>query len=565
MPRARAGHQIYGWVVGAAGISLALFFSRRLESDQWTALLFFTVLASSAEYLDIRLSTGVRLSATFATVLPCFLLVGTPGAICVSMLSSLLGNALPRRRPLNVAVFNLGQYALSWLGAGGVYHALEGSEVFLWRGGTWLAVAGLILSYFVVNHVLVTVYVAWRDVSCCRQFPPRVLAVWQESVGWDALTYLLTVPPALTMAEVFQKRGPGGAALVFVPLVAMAYILRLHMELRAAHRRLTAIHQLAQRLNAALERERVLDMLPEAVKSLVSCDVCAVYLREAQDGILSLARLEHPRPVAFSLPCLCLGQGPLGRLAEEGRAAVVADAVAAGWVVPDPEDPVPPRGAAAVPLTREGGLVGFLWVSSSRPGGYSAQELQALQILGNQAAVALQNAMLYRRAEELSITDDLTGLTNHRYFMRRLQDSLLTARARGEAVALLYVDLDDLGQYNDSYGHLVGDELLREFGETLRSAVRESDLPSRYGGDEFAVILAGASRQEALAVAERIREKLENHSFQGPAGPLRVTASIGIALFPEDAETATDLVRVADRAMYVAKTSGGNRVFSVGE
>ncbi|MDI6824279.1 MAG: sensor domain-containing diguanylate cyclase [Bacillota bacterium] len=556
------GYRIYAWLVGLAGIGAAVLFSWGHGLADPTALVLFVAMSSLAEFLDVRLPTGIRLSLSFAPVLPCFLLLGTAQAMWVNMLSSLLGNALPRRRPAFIAVFNLGQYALSCLAAGLVYRAVGGT-MGPGRGAGGVMGPGallLVLTYFMVNHLLVTWYAGWRDAGNLRSAPRKVLDVIRGSLGWDMLNYLVTIPVGVSMATAYSLQGPIWAAMVFVPVLAVAYILRLHLELQAAHRRLTVIQEVGRQLNATLERERVLDMLTGAIRRLVKCDVCAIFLKGGEDGVLHLARLDHPHPAAFPLSHLRPGEGELGRLLAERRAAVTSNAVSAGWLHVDPDDPAPPRGAAVVPLLMDGGLLGALWVSSAEARACSPQELQALEVLGTQAAVAVQNATLYRRAEELSVTDDLTGLYNHRYFTRQLQYAIGQCGSRGGTVALVYVDLDDLGNYNNTYGHVVGDALLREFGQTLRSAVREIDVPTRYGGDEFAVILAGASREEALAVAERIRARVEAHVFDGPDGPLRITASIGVAVFPEDAENVTDLVRVADQAMYVAKSEGGNRV-----
>lgn len=556
------GYRVYAWLAGLGGIGLALVWSWGHEPSGAGALALFVAMSTLAEFLDVRLPTGVRLSLSFAPVLACFLLLGTVEAMWVNMVSSLLGNALARRRPVSVGVFNLGQYALACLAAGFAYRAAGGSAVAGEEPGAGVGPEALflVLAYFLVNHLLVAWYVAWREAGHLRGAPRKLVEVLRGSLGWDALNYLVTVPVGVSMATVYALRGPVSAATVFVPVLAVAYILRLHLELRAAHHRLTVIQEVAQQINASLERDRVLDMLAGAVRRLVKCDACAIFLRDSQDGLLYLARLDHPHPSSFPLTHLCPGEGALGRLLSQGRPAATRDALEAGWVPRVPDDPVPPRGAAVVPLVSDGGLLGALWVSSAEPGGCSREELKALEVLGTQAAVAVQNANLYRKAEELSVTDDLTGLYNHRYFTRQLELALGQCGARGQPVSLLYVDLDDLSKYNNTYGHVVGDALLREFGQTLRSAVREIDVPTRYGGDEFAVILAGANREEAMSVAERIRSRVASHVFAGPHGPLHLTTSIGVAVFPEDAADATDLVRVADRAMYLAKSGGGNRV-----
>ncbi|HHY95951.1 MAG TPA: sensor domain-containing diguanylate cyclase [Firmicutes bacterium] len=576
MATSAAGHEAYKWAIGISGLLLLVFLSWGRAGANWAVLLLFALMAVLAEYLDVRMPNGIRISVTFAAVLPCFLLEGTLAAGWVNVLSSFFGNALPRRRPISVAIFNGGQYALSCLIAGGAYH-LAGGHVgvsgFL-GGADWFPLGVLVVSYFLVNHVLVTTYVVWREAGAIRRLPHRLQEIAGESLRWDVLNYLVTIPLALAMVQTLRGAGPGATLLLFAPMVAVGYVLRLHMELRGAMKRLTVINEVAEQLNSSLDQQRILQTLSDAVTRLVHCDVCAIYLREGDGGAatwteagpgrLRLAHLVHPYPSAFSLGCICPGEGEIGQALSRGRVTLVQDAVGAGWVTPDPEDPAPPRGAAVVPLARDGGLVGMVWVSSRRAGGCSADEVQALEILGSQAAVALQNASLYRRAEELAVTDDLTGLYNHRHFTSQLQTWLARCRRTGEPLALIYVDLDDMSQYNNNLGHVLGDDLLREFGQTLKSVVRETDVPTRYGGDEFAVILARAGREEALMVAERIREKLESHHFHGPSGALTITASIGVAMFPEDAQEATDLVRVADQAMYRAKSAGGNQVLSAG-
>ncbi len=171
------------------------------------------------------------------------------------------------------------------------------------------------------------------------------------------------------------------------------------------------------------------------------------------------------------------------------------------------------------------------------------------------------------RLREMSVTDGLTGLFNKRYFDLRLAEEIGRFNTTGQPVALLMLDIDHFKRYNDTFGHTRGDDVLREVARILRDTSRQSDIPCRYGGEEFAVILPGTGAEQAVAAAERLRRAVERHTFPGgdtqPGG--RLTVSIGVAVFPSDAADAAELVEHADQALYRAKDAGRNatQIFSV--
>ncbi|MFH1531335.1 MAG: diguanylate cyclase [Pseudomonadota bacterium] len=171
-----------------------------------------------------------------------------------------------------------------------------------------------------------------------------------------------------------------------------------------------------------------------------------------------------------------------------------------------------------------------------------------------------------RRLEELATTDGLTGLFNHRHFKGLLEVEVSRSKRLDFPTSLVMLDVDHFKQYNDTHGHPAGDLVLRDLSELLRSRLRGTDVPCRYGGEEFAVILLDTGKQMAMAVAEEIRSRIEATPFEGqesqPGGSL--TVSIGVATFPEDAEDQTALLRAADEALYAAKRGGRNQVVNAG-
>ena len=170
---------------------------------------------------------------------------------------------------------------------------------------------------------------------------------------------------------------------------------------------------------------------------------------------------------------------------------------------------------------------------------------------------SIEKQKLEEEIQRLSITDDLTGLYNHRYFFKTLEGELVRLTRQKTSLSLLMFDLDNFKKYNDLYGHLEGDKVLRKIGQIVRHSIRSNvDSGYRYGGDEFAALLIGASLDQALTIAERIRSFIEQAGFQN------ITVSVGLAEFKNlfDLE---EFVKSADDAMYVAKHSGGNRVYTI--
>ncbi|MFP5378575.1 MAG: diguanylate cyclase, partial [Vicinamibacteria bacterium] len=176
-------------------------------------------------------------------------------------------------------------------------------------------------------------------------------------------------------------------------------------------------------------------------------------------------------------------------------------------------------------------------------------------------AVALDNALVLRRAEALSVTDDLTQLYNSRYLNQVLRRETKRASRSGRPLSLLFLDLDGFKGINDHHGHLAGSQALVEAAGVIRGSARETDVVARFGGDEFALILPDTGSEGAAAVGERIRERVAEHAFlEGDGLRLKLTVSVGVATLPDVAASAEELVRAADMAMYQVKASGKNGI-----
>lgn len=189
-------------------------------------------------------------------------------------------------------------------------------------------------------------------------------------------------------------------------------------------------------------------------------------------------------------------------------------------------------------------------------------DLWKLTMFANNAGLAIGNSQEFEKTLILSNTDRLTGLWNYGYFQHQLAEEVKRATRFNRHLSLLMIDIDLFKKFNDTLGHIAGDRLLQEISDIIKESCREVDLVARYGGEEFAVILPETFKEKAYSSAERIRKLTAAHPCHYKEGQpsKRITISIGVASFPQDASNKEDLIAFADKALYVAKETGRNRV-----
>jgi diguanylate cyclase (GGDEF)-like protein len=219
------------------------------------------------------------------------------------------------------------------------------------------------------------------------------------------------------------------------------------------------------------------------------------------------------------------------------------------------------RGLIMLPLVVEGEAIGIVEITSTgRPTDQPAK-ITLARTMAHEAAMALENARSFEAVRNLADRDPLTGFFNHRYLHERLSEEVVRAVRTRRAVSVVMIDLDDFKLVNDTFGHVYGDRVLVHVAETIRTSLRASDVAARYGGDEFALILPETASHDAASVAERILDAFHARPFCAEGRrPLPMATSIGIATYPSDGRTATELLAAADAGLYAAKAGGGGRI-----
>jgi diguanylate cyclase (GGDEF)-like protein len=209
-----------------------------------------------------------------------------------------------------------------------------------------------------------------------------------------------------------------------------------------------------------------------------------------------------------------------------------------------------------VPLTFKERVLGVIeLVNGPGDGTFSPEDQRILSTVAEFSAIAIENAQNFHKVQELTVLDDHTGLFNSRHLRRVLESEVTRATRFGHPVSLVFFDLDHFKQVNDRHGHQAGSRVLREVGQLLSKTLRSTDVPVRYGGDEFVVLLPETSKDQALEAGRRLRDEIRSARFLAdePYGPLQISASFGIASFPDDAKTPDELLSRADEAMYRVK------------
>jgi diguanylate cyclase (GGDEF)-like protein len=218
-----------------------------------------------------------------------------------------------------------------------------------------------------------------------------------------------------------------------------------------------------------------------------------------------------------------------------------------------------------VPLMVGHKALGLLRIDSPCENHYTTEDLRFLTTIGDIGAVAIENAQLYERVEQLAITDGLTGLYLRRYLLGRMPEEISRQIRRKGALAFLMLDLDHFKQYNDRFGHVAGDIVLRTVGKLLADFFCAPGMfVCRYGGEEFSVLLPDCKPEKAMEMAEEIRKTIDGQTIMLRREQSKITVSIGVASFPKNARSTQELVHKADLALYQAKEQGRNRVCTAG-
>jgi diguanylate cyclase (GGDEF)-like protein len=317
-------------------------------------------------------------------------------------------------------------------------------------------------------------------------------------------------------------------------------------------------HDVAKALTSSLDLDSILQTTMEKMAEYFRPDTWSLLMVDEKNEELYFAIAVGDAADRLKDVRVKMGEGIAGWVAKHGEAVFSDD------VERDPRfskrvddvTQIETHSVIAVPLRSRLRVLGVIQLVNVDRAQFNQQEVFFLQALCDYAAIAIENARWVEKIQELTITDDCTGLFNARHLYKTLETEVYRSQRFGYEFSLLFIDLDHFKSVNDTHGHLIGSKLLAEIGYLVKAQLRLIDYAFRYGGDEFVVLLPQTGKDQAVVVARRLLDAMRASCFCKDEGlNLNVRASIGVATFPHDARSAHDIIRQADEMMYIVKNS----------
>ncbi len=327
---------------------------------------------------------------------------------------------------------------------------------------------------------------------------------------------------------------------------------------------LYTLYNISRSLSLSMDIDQLFETSIKVIGESLNLDEYCLMLTDDESGQLVMRASHGMDSKSVSKIRLDMGEGIAGKVAQNGSALMIKDISKESEFFYYPGSNLSKGCFLGVPLKfRDGKTMGVLNAHKPEPGQFFESDQRLFAAVAEHVAVAIENALVFKKTVELSNRDELTGLYNRRYFFEYFEKEVERAIRYGRALSLLMIDIDHFKNYNDSQGHIAGDALLKYLAEVMEINLRKADVLARYGGEEFLAILPETEKHDALIAGEKLREAIEEYDFHSEIadlGPGKITITIGISGFPADAKDAVSLLDLADKALYFGKAQGRNQV-----
>ncbi len=379
----------------------------------------------------------------------------------------------------------------------------------------------------------------------------------------EAATLCAAAPAVLLMALAFPRFGMAGLSGAAALLALVVVVAHFGFEVAGLREQVRAMEKISAITVSQTSAPRVADLFLQLSTSLVSCDRASLWLTDESDTRLECTA--NPKESGASRAVsLRFGEGLAGRAAARKKPVIVRDGTQDPRLAAEERRPSASSFAMLLlPLVAGNQVMGVAQLERDAPGAFSRRDLLRLQALASQAAATLANVRAHQDVYSQAVTDALTGLFNRRHMQTVLADERRRAQRYGHPLSVIMLDVDGFKSYNDTYGHVQGDVLLKMMADILQGQVRGVDRVGRFGGEEFLVVLPETPSEEAFQTAERLRQAVARTLFPGfAADPDLVvfkTISLGVATYPDITDDTQALVTLADNALYRAKRGGRNQ------
>ncbi len=324
------------------------------------------------------------------------------------------------------------------------------------------------------------------------------------------------------------------------------------------------LHEIGKTLTSTLDLKEVLSIIMQKISELLKPSNWSLLLIDEKKHELFFEIAVGENADKLKDMHLAIGEGIAGSVARTGEVLLIPDVASDPRFTSKMDEAThfKTQSIICVPLMSKGRVLGVVeLINSMQDKQFNSNDLKILTTLTDYAAIAIENAKYLQKVQELTIRDDLTTLYNSRYLHLMLEREMERSKRYGLHFSIIFLDLDHFKLINDKHGHLVGSNVLKETAKVIEIELRKPDIPIRYGGDEFVILLPETDKKNAYKVTERIRESLNSHIFLRKEGfSIKLTASFGVSSFPEDTDNTLDLIRLSDQAMYRIKETTRNGI-----
>lgn len=341
-------------------------------------------------------------------------------------------------------------------------------------------------------------------------------------------------------------------------------IEKANQKLEMLVKDLSLIYEIGQKVNSVIDLEKLYEHITETLKRYLHIEQFSISIYDEEKQYLvvraveGFSNKEHVLSSTFRK-----GEGVAGQAAASGRKIYIRSTTAENRFLHYRGETTKPYSSfLSIPLIYQQEVLGVINFGRCQEAGFSANDVKMLSLVANQVALAVTNAKLYTKTKELSVKDELTGVYNRRHFQRMLKMEWKRAVRFRRDLSVVMIDADHFKEYNDTFGHVQGDQVLKRLGGVFEKNLREVDTVARFGGEEFILLLPDTDKHGAIAVAEKLRKLVEREKCYDADGneTRKITISLGVATFPDDVGGIEDLIDHADIALYRSKEKGRNQV-----
>lgn len=416
----------------------------------------------------------------------------------------------------------------------------------------WVRVALAVVCAYVVTHLVCAILLRRGVFIASAQWLGMDVATWCQV----AEVLVIMVTAVLAADRLMRVTTPSPVWPLGGPLAGQEYPQSVLHDL-------SLLYEIGQGISITIDQQELLERITRMLQQHLDLRELAILLADGDGQFLRVqASFGFQNEARVNSLIFQVGEGVSGEVARTGQTIYVQDTRRDPRYLSYRGELPEPGALLAIPLRYKREILGVINFGRAGVGSFSPTDVTILTLVANQVALAIANARLYAQTRELAVRDDLTGLYNRRHFMQVLQIEWKRAVRFRRDLTVLIIDVDFFKAYNDTFGHLHGDQVLKQLAEVLRRNIREVDTIARFGGEEFIALLPDTDKLGGLHVAEKLRSLVEQERFPIPhSGEMRpLTISVGVAVYPDDAGQIEDLIDHADIALYEAKDNGRNRV-----